>query len=161
MYLTITLFSEMTCFHGTILITFQILFVSFDFILVYCYTSVFIFICLLHNLCSSLSLIRQFKSRIMRWAGHAARMGEEGKVYKVMVGKPEWKRPFKNRGVDGRTGVEWTFKKLAGGCGVNSAGSGQRPAAGSCECCHEPSGSSATELVSLRVTGFCCRQERK
>jgi hypothetical protein len=30
----------------------------------------------------------------MRWAGHVARMGEERKVYKVFVGKPEGKRPF-------------------------------------------------------------------
>jgi hypothetical protein len=29
------------------------------------------------------------KSRRMRWAGHVARMGEERKVYKVLVGKPE------------------------------------------------------------------------
>jgi hypothetical protein len=31
----------------------------------------------------------QVKSRRMRWAGHVARMGEERKVYKVLVGKPE------------------------------------------------------------------------
>jgi hypothetical protein len=30
----------------------------------------------------------------MRWAGHVARMGEERKVYKVLVGKPERKRPL-------------------------------------------------------------------
>jgi hypothetical protein len=30
----------------------------------------------------------------MRWAGHVARMGEERKVYKVLVGKPEGKRPL-------------------------------------------------------------------
>jgi hypothetical protein len=30
----------------------------------------------------------------MRWAGHMARMGEERKVYKVLVGKPEGKRPL-------------------------------------------------------------------
>jgi hypothetical protein len=29
----------------------------------------------------------------MRWTGHVARMGEERKVYKVFVGKPEGKRP--------------------------------------------------------------------
>jgi hypothetical protein len=34
------------------------------------------------------------KSRRMRWVGHAARMGEERKVYKVLVGKPEGKRPL-------------------------------------------------------------------
>jgi hypothetical protein len=30
----------------------------------------------------------------MRWAGHVARMEEERKVYKVLVGKPEGKRPL-------------------------------------------------------------------
>ena len=33
------------------------------------------------------------KSRRMRWAGHVARMGEERGVYRVLVGKPEGKRP--------------------------------------------------------------------
>jgi hypothetical protein len=47
----------------------------------------------LHNLYSP-SDIRQVKSRRMRWAGHAARMGEERKVYKVLVRKPEGKRPL-------------------------------------------------------------------
>jgi len=30
----------------------------------------------------------------MRWAGHVARMGEEKGVYRVLVGKPERKRPL-------------------------------------------------------------------
>jgi hypothetical protein len=30
----------------------------------------------------------------MRWAGHVARMGEEKEVYKVLVGKPEGRRPL-------------------------------------------------------------------
>jgi hypothetical protein len=47
----------------------------------------------LHNLYSSPNIIRQIKSRRMRWAGQVARMGEERKVYKVSVGKPEGKRP--------------------------------------------------------------------
>jgi hypothetical protein len=48
----------------------------------------------LHNLCSSPDIVRQIKSRRMRWGGHVARMGEERKVYKVLVGKPERKRPL-------------------------------------------------------------------
>jgi hypothetical protein len=48
----------------------------------------------LHNLYSSPDIIRQVKSSLMRWAGHVARMGEERKVYKVLVGKPEGKRPL-------------------------------------------------------------------
>jgi hypothetical protein len=45
----------------------------------------------------SLLLKRQcliwLESRRMRWAGHVARMGEERKVYRVLVGKPKGKRP--------------------------------------------------------------------
>jgi hypothetical protein len=48
----------------------------------------------LHNLYSSPDIIRQIKSRRMRWVGHVARMGEERKVYKVLVGTPEGKRPL-------------------------------------------------------------------
>jgi hypothetical protein len=48
----------------------------------------------LHNLYSSPDIIRQIKSRLMRWAGHVARMREERKVYKVLLGKPKRKRPL-------------------------------------------------------------------
>jgi hypothetical protein len=49
----------------------------------------------LHNWYSSPDIIRQVKSRRMRWAGYVARMGEERKVYyKVLVGKPEGRRPL-------------------------------------------------------------------
>jgi hypothetical protein len=43
----------------------------------------------LHNLYSSPDIIRQVKSRRMRWARHVARKGEDRKVDKVLVGKPE------------------------------------------------------------------------
>jgi hypothetical protein len=48
----------------------------------------------LHNLYLSPDIIRQIKSRRMRWAAHVARMGEGRNVYRVLVGKPEGKRPF-------------------------------------------------------------------
>ena len=38
--------------------------------------------------------MRVIKSRIMRWAGHVARMREERGVYRILVGKPEEKRPL-------------------------------------------------------------------
>jgi hypothetical protein len=58
----------------------------------------------LHNLYSSPDIIRQIKSRRMRWAGHVARMGEGRNLYRVLVGKPEGKRPLgrqKRRWEDG------------------------------------------------------------
>jgi hypothetical protein len=48
----------------------------------------------LHNLYPSSNIIRQIKSRRIRWPGHAADMGEERKVCKVLVGKPEGRRPL-------------------------------------------------------------------
>jgi len=38
--------------------------------------------------------VRVIKSRRMRWAGHVARMGKEREAYRVLVGKPEGKRPL-------------------------------------------------------------------
>jgi hypothetical protein len=38
--------------------------------------------------------VRVIKSRRMRWAGHVARIGEGRGVYRVLVGRPEGKRPL-------------------------------------------------------------------
>jgi hypothetical protein len=77
-----------------------------------------------HSLYSSPNIIKQIKSRGMRWAGHVARMGEERKVYKVLVAKPEEKRALgrpRRRWEDGITihliGTGW-------GYGLDSTGSG-------------------------------------
>jgi hypothetical protein len=51
------------------------------------------------------------KSRRLRWAGHVARMGEGRGVYRVLVGKPEGKRPLGNPGVDERIMLGCIFKK--------------------------------------------------
>jgi hypothetical protein len=48
----------------------------------------------MHNLYSSPSTIRIIKSRRMRWAGHVARMGGKRNVYRLLVGKPEGKKPL-------------------------------------------------------------------
>jgi len=48
----------------------------------------------LNDLYSSPNIVRVIKSRRIRWAGHVARMGEERGVYRVLVGKPEVKRPL-------------------------------------------------------------------
>jgi hypothetical protein len=49
----------------------------------------------LRDLYSLPSIIRVIKSRTMRWAGHVARMGEKRNVYRLLVGKPEGKRPLR------------------------------------------------------------------
>ena len=48
----------------------------------------------LNNLYSSPNIVRAIKSRRMRWVGHVARMGGVRDVYRVLVGKPEGRRPL-------------------------------------------------------------------
>jgi hypothetical protein len=48
----------------------------------------------LHKLYSSPSIIRMIKSRRMSWAGHVARVGALRNAYRILVGKPEGKRPL-------------------------------------------------------------------
>ena len=48
----------------------------------------------LNDLYSSPNIVRVIKSGRMRWAGHVARMGEEREVYRVLLGKPEGRRPL-------------------------------------------------------------------
>jgi hypothetical protein len=55
----------------------------------------------LRDLYSSPSIIRIIKSRRMRWAGHIARIGEKRNAYRVLVGKPEGKKPL------GRPRLRW------------------------------------------------------
>jgi hypothetical protein len=55
----------------------------------------------LHDLYSSPTIIRVIKSRRMKWAGHVACMGEGRCAYRVLVGRPEGRRPF------GRPMLRW------------------------------------------------------
>ncbi|KAJ4444111.1 hypothetical protein ANN_05900 [Periplaneta americana] len=48
----------------------------------------------LHGWYTSSGIIRKIKSRRLRWAGHIARMGESRNAYRVLVGRPEGKRPL-------------------------------------------------------------------
>jgi hypothetical protein len=48
----------------------------------------------LNDLYSLPNIVRVVKSRRMRWTGHVARVGEDRGVHRVLVGKPEEKRPL-------------------------------------------------------------------
>jgi hypothetical protein len=76
----------------------------------------------LQNLCSSPNIIRQIKSRKMRWAGHVARMGEERKLEKFWWKSKKERDHSEDRSVDGRMASDWIFGRMAEGCGMDSTG---------------------------------------
>ena len=65
----------------------------------------------LNDLYSSPNIVRVIKSRRMRSAGHVVRMGEERGAYRVLVGKPEGKRPVGRLGVDGWVILGWISRR--------------------------------------------------
>jgi hypothetical protein len=69
----------------------------------------------LHNLYSSPDIIRQIKSRIMRWVGHVARMGEGRNVYRVLVGKPEGKSPLERPRRRWENGIKMDIMEIVWG----------------------------------------------
>jgi hypothetical protein len=68
----------------------------------------------LRNLYTSPDIIRQIKSRRMRWAGHVARMGDGRNLYRGLLGKTEGKNYLEDQGVDGRMGLECILHWLGG-----------------------------------------------
>jgi hypothetical protein len=72
----------------------------------------------LSDLYSLPNIVLVVKSRRMKWAGHVARMGEGRGVHRVMVGKPEGKRPLgrprRGRGII----LRWIFRKWEGVLGT-------------------------------------------
>jgi hypothetical protein len=74
---------------------------------------------------SSPDIIRQIKSRRMRWAGHVARMGEGRNLYRVLVFMSEGKIPLERPRHRWEDGIKMDLGRLVGGvCGVDSPGSG-------------------------------------
>jgi len=69
----------------------------------------------LNDLYSSPNILRVIKSRRMRWAGHVACMGEVRGVYRVLVGKPEGKRPLGRRRRRWVDNIRMDLQKV--GCG--------------------------------------------
>jgi hypothetical protein len=66
----------------------------------------------LHILYSSPNIIRQIKSRRMRWAGHVAHIGEERNVYRTLMGKPEGKRPLERPRHRWEDGIRMDLKEI-------------------------------------------------
>jgi hypothetical protein len=69
----------------------------------------------LHNLYPSPYITIQRKSSRMRWAEHVARMEEGRNVYRILVGKPEEKRPFRRRRRRWQDGFRMDLREIAWG----------------------------------------------
>jgi len=68
----------------------------------------------LSDLYSLPNIVRVVKSKRMRWAGHVARMGKGRGVYRVLVGRPEGKRPLERPRRRWGIILRWIFKKWEG-----------------------------------------------
>jgi hypothetical protein len=97
----------------------------------------------LHNeepddLCSSPSIVWVIRSRIMSWAGHVAHIGQKSGAYRVLVGKPEGKRPLGRSKCRSEDNIKIDLQEV--GCG-GMDWIGLVQVAGTRECGNEPSGS--------------------
>jgi hypothetical protein len=63
------------------------------------------------------NIVWVIKSRRMRWAGHVARMGEGRGVHRVLVGKPEGKRPLVRPRHRWEDNIKMDLQEVGGGCG--------------------------------------------
>ena len=63
------------------------------------------------------NIVRVVNSRRMRWAGHVAQMGEGRGVHRVLVGKPEGKRPFGRPRSRWEDNIKMDLQEVGGGCG--------------------------------------------
>ena len=61
------------------------------------------------------NIVRVVKSRRMRWVGHVARMGEGRRVHRVLVGKPEGKRPLGRPRRRWEDNIRMDFQEIGGG----------------------------------------------
>ena len=71
----------------------------------------------LNDLYSSPNILRVIKSRRMRWAGYVARMEEGRGVHKVLVGKPEGKRPLGRPRRRWDDNIKMDLEEVKRGCG--------------------------------------------
>jgi hypothetical protein len=71
----------------------------------------------LNDLHSLPNIVWVVKSRLMRWAGHVARMGEDRGVHRVLVGKPEGKRPLRRPRRRWEDNIKMDLQVFGGGRG--------------------------------------------
>jgi hypothetical protein len=70
----------------------------------------------LNDMYSLPNIVRVVKSRRMRWVGHVARMGEGRGVHRVLVGKPEGRRPLGRSRRRWEDNIKRDLQEVGGGC---------------------------------------------
>ena len=71
----------------------------------------------LNDLYSSPSIVQVINSRKMIWAGHVSCMGERGCIYRILVKKPEGKRPLGRPRCRWEDNIKMDLQEVGGGCG--------------------------------------------
>ena len=104
------------------IVTIIILFLLNYIVCVCVYIYIYIYIYILHNeelngLYSSPNIVRVIKSRRMRLAGHVACMGEDRGMHRLLVGKPEGKRPLGRPRRRWEDNIKMDLQEVGGGHG--------------------------------------------
>jgi len=73
----------------------------------------------LHNLYASPNIIKNIKTRRMRWAGHVTHMGELRNAHKIFVGKLEGRRPYGRPRCRWEDNIRMDVREI--GCGLDSS----------------------------------------
>jgi hypothetical protein len=103
----------------------------------------------LQSLYSSPNIVRVIKSRRMKWVGHVARMGEGRGVYRVLVGRPEGKRPLGRPRSRWEDNIKMNLREIRiDGANWIQLAQDKGPVAGFCEHGNEPSGSIRKNILT-------------
>jgi hypothetical protein len=66
----------------------------------------------LHNLYTSMNIVSVINSRRMRWVGHVARMGEMRNANRILVGRPEGRRPHERPRLTWEDNIRMDLRKI-------------------------------------------------
>ena len=92
-------------------------YININYICIYIFTYIriyiYIYVCVCVCLCvyRSPNIVREIKSRRLKWAGHVARMEEFRSAFKILLCKPTGRDNYGSLDVYGRTILEWTLKR--------------------------------------------------
>ena len=95
----------------------------------------------LRDLYSLRNIVRVIKSRRIRWAGHVARMGKGRCVHRVLVGKPDGKRPLGRPRRRWEDNIKMDLQEVGGGGDWMELAQDKGQVAGTCEYGNELAGS--------------------